>query len=108
MPKIYEYFGLMFLIFTRDEHTPIHVHVKKGNKVSVVEIITDDTNTIIKMVRRKKIAKGASTAKELSEKDLNVAVKFVNIKAEEIVKAWKDIIANKYKGSPMVITRKIV
>ena len=108
MPTIYEYFGLIFLILTRGEHTPIHVHVKNGNKMSVVEIIMDKEEKTILMVRRRRIGNSASAAKELSEKDLSVAVKFVNVKAEEIVRIWREINANKYKGRPLHITRKIV
>ncbi len=108
MPTLYEYFGLIFLIFTRNEHPPIHVHVKSGRKESVVEIILDESTKKVKMVRRRRLGNSASAEKELSEKDLNLAVKFVNVKAEEIVKSWNDIIANKYKGRPTVITRKIV
>ena len=108
MPTVYKYFGLFFLIFTRDEHSPIHVHVKSGNKMSIVEIIIDEKTNKIIMVRRRRIGNSASTANELSEKDLKTAVDFVNIKAEEIVKLWRDILANKYKGSPIIITRKIV
>lgn len=31
MPKIYEYFGLVFLFYSND-HKPVHVHVKNGEK----------------------------------------------------------------------------
>jgi hypothetical protein len=35
MPKIYEYFGLIFLIRT-DDHDPIHVHIQYAGKESKV------------------------------------------------------------------------
>lgn len=108
MPKIYEYFGLMFFIFTRNEHTPIHVHVVKGNKQSVVEIIYDEKNKKVVMVRRKRIGESESKSGHLSEKDVSTAVKFVNVKAEEFVSAWKQIEKGKYKISPVKITRKII
>ena len=33
MPKIYEYFGLIFFFYSND-HLPLHVHVKQGEKES--------------------------------------------------------------------------
>lgn len=107
MATIYKYFGLIFLIFTRDEHDPIHVHVKKEDKMSIIEIYRDVKGNIVG-VSKKKDSKSASRKKELSSKDLSTALKFVNIKAEEFVRAWKEIETNKYNGSPMTITRKIV
>lgn len=60
MPKIYEYFGLIFLIYTRNEHPPIHVHVKKGTKVSVIEIILDKTTKKIKSISPRRVGNSAS------------------------------------------------
>lgn len=107
MPKIYEYFGIVFYLHTRDEHTPIHVHARKGNRMSIIEIVLDGANKKILMVRRKRVAKG-SEVKELKLKELNQAVKFVNIKAEEIVAAWRLVFDGKFKQKPVVITRRIV
>ncbi len=36
MPEIYEYFGLVFYFFS-NEHDPIHVHVKKGDKETIFD-----------------------------------------------------------------------
>lgn len=36
MPKIFEYFGLIFFIYTED-HLPIHVHVKYAEYESKFE-----------------------------------------------------------------------
>ncbi len=38
MPKIYEYFGLVFLFFSND-HEPIHVHVRYGEYENKLEFI---------------------------------------------------------------------
>ena len=38
MPKIYEYFGLVFLFYS-DDHTPIHVHAKHGEYESKLELV---------------------------------------------------------------------
>ena len=44
MPEIYEYFGLVFYFFS-NEHDPIHVHVKKGDRETIFElIIYNDVN----------------------------------------------------------------
>ena len=34
MPEIFEYFGLIFYFYS-NEHDPIHVHVKKGDKETI-------------------------------------------------------------------------
>ncbi len=41
MPKLYEYFGLVILFYSR-EHEPIHVHCKYQGKESKAEIIFED------------------------------------------------------------------
>jgi antitoxin component YwqK of YwqJK toxin-antitoxin module len=41
MPKIYEYFGLIFLFYSND-HLPVHVHVKNGDFESKFEFIYED------------------------------------------------------------------
>ena len=108
MPTIYDYFGLLFLILTRDEHTPIHVHVKRGGKMSIIEISINESTRAVLGVRRRKISKSASTAKELSDKDLSTALKFVTMKANKFVKIWDELLADKYDGRPIKITNKIV
>jgi len=102
MPKIYEYFGLIFLIYV-NEHEPIHVHVQNGKKESVIEIIRNSAGRVLEIRKRK-----ASTGRELTSSKLNVAMKFVNVKAEEIIEAWSLIKKGKFNQKPIVITRKIV
>jgi hypothetical protein len=41
MPKLYEYFGLIFLFYSQ-EHDPIHVHGKFQDKESKAEIIFEN------------------------------------------------------------------
>ncbi len=102
MPKIYEYFGLIFLIYSH-EHEPIHVHVQYGKQESIIEIIRNSAGQVIEVRKRK-----GTSAKDLSSKELKTALKFVNVKAEEIVNAWKLIMKNKYTEKTIKITRKIV
>ena len=51
MPKIYEYLGIVFLIYTND-HEPIHVHAQRGEFENKVELIY--TNGKLTDVRFKK------------------------------------------------------
>jgi hypothetical protein len=41
MPKLYEYFGLVFLFYSQ-EHEPIHIHGKYQDKESKAEIIFEN------------------------------------------------------------------
>lgn len=105
MPKIYNYFGLIFLIITND-HNPIHVHVRSGHRQSIIEIF--DKNGKVVDVKPRKMGKSESRSKMLTDKELNVALKFVNIKAEEFYTAWTLIRDGKFNQKMITITRKIV
>ncbi len=41
MPKIFEYFGFIFLFYS-NEHEPIHVHVMKDGHEAIFEIILEN------------------------------------------------------------------
>ncbi len=41
MPKLYEYFGMVFYFYAT-EHLPIHVHAKFGNYGTIFELIYED------------------------------------------------------------------
>jgi len=81
MPVIYEYFGLVFYFFS-NEHDPIHVHVKKGDKETIFElIIFNDVLTEIKARKRR--------GKEmLSANDEKKTREFITFCADDIVKKW--------------------
>ena len=81
MPEIYEYFGLVFYFFS-NEHDPIHVHVKKGDRETIFElIIYNDVLTEIKTRKRR--------GKEmLSANDENKTKDFIIFYAKDIVKKW--------------------
>ena len=81
MPEIYEYFGLVFYFFS-NEHDPIHVHVKKGDRETIFElIIYNDVLTEIKTRKRR--------GKEmLSANDEKKTKDFIIFYAEDIVKKW--------------------
>ena len=40
MPKIFEYFGFIFLFYS-NEHEPIHVHVNKEGHEAIFEILME-------------------------------------------------------------------
>lgn len=35
MPKLYEYFGLVFLFYS-DDHDPLHLHVQHGEREGII------------------------------------------------------------------------
>lgn len=45
MPKIFEYFGFIFLFYS-NEHEPIHVHVMKDGHEAIFEIIFEMVNLL--------------------------------------------------------------
>jgi len=81
MPEIYEYFGLVFYFYS-NEHDPIHVHVKKGDKETIFDLlIYNDVLTEIKTRKRR--------GKEmLSASDEKKATDFITFYADDIVKKW--------------------
>jgi hypothetical protein len=81
MPEIYEYFGLIFYFYS-NEHDPIHVHVKKGDKETIFElIIFNDVLTEIR-IRKRRGKEMLSATDERKTKD------FILFYADEIVKKW--------------------
>ena len=71
MPKIYEYFGFIFLFYS-NEHEPIHVHVNKDGHEAIYEIIMEN-GKLIHMRRRT-----SNKVPPLSDKDAAIAEAFVN------------------------------
>jgi len=49
MPKIFEYFGIVFYFYS-NEHEPIHVHVTTGDCETIFELIMEDGE--LKEIRR--------------------------------------------------------
>ena len=81
MPEIYEYFGLVFYFYS-NEHDPIHVHVKKGDRETIFDlIIYNGVLTEIKTRKRR--------GKEmLSANDEKKTKDFIIFYADDIVKKW--------------------
>lgn len=99
MPKIYEYFGLVFFFYS-NEHEPIHVHVKRGKNEIVFEIIME--NGVLSEI---KVREGSSIP--LSEKDIATARGFVEKYWKNIVLKWINFFVMKKKIRSTTITKKI-
>lgn len=100
MPKIYEYFGLVFLFYAND-HTPIHVHARSGDFESKLEYVYDNGKLVdiaIKSVKGKK---------KLPENLLKDAIKFAAEKENEIVSKWVDFFAKNKKPNCEKVTKRL-
>lgn len=83
MPKIFEYFGLVFFFYS-NEHEPIHIHVIQGDRQLIYEIMIE--NGKFKSVVRRN-AKGYLP---LSQRDAKIAEDFIRVYALDIVQKWID------------------
>ena len=83
MPKIYEYLGYVFLIYT-DDHPPIHVHVQHGEYQAKVELLFDDGILTVKFRKIRGV-------KLLTTKQQKEVGHFVKEYANEIVEKWTQI-----------------
>ena len=81
MPKIFEYFGFIFLFYS-NEHEPIHVHVMKEGHEAIFEIMLE--NGELAEVRRRT----SNKIPPLSEKDAATAEAFVKKYYKNIVDKW--------------------
>ena len=83
MPKIFEYFGFIFLFYS-NEHEPIHVHVMKDEHEAIFEIILEN-GELVDINRRT-----SNKIPPLSEKDAATAEAFVK-------KYYKNIVDNYFE-----------
>ncbi len=83
MPKLYEYFGLIFLFYS-SEHEPIHVHCKFQDTESKAELIYEN-GKFIEVVIKDVLGK-----KSLSPQNLKKFKKVVEMYREDIVRKWID------------------
>ena len=100
MPKIYEYFGLIFFFFS-NEHEPIHVHVIKGGYQTVFELIIQDGELV---EIRQRIKKGSLP---LSSKDSQEAEEFVRAYYKKIIEKWKNFFLLKKRVRCTSVTKRI-
>lgn len=100
MPKLYEYFGLIFLFYSQ-EHDPIHIHGKFQDKESKAEIIYENgkfKEVIIKEVQGKE---------PLDVQNLKKFKKIVELYRDDIVRKWIDFFVYNIEISSEKITKKI-
>ena len=83
MPKIFEYFGMVFFFYA-NEHDPIHVHIKQGECENKVDLIFN--NGILMDMLFKKVG----GADELPMKKQKEAREFIEVYHMQIVEKWKE------------------
>jgi len=99
MPKLYEYFGLIFLFYSH-EHEPIHVHGKYQEKESKAEIVFEDG-------KFKEILIKEVTGKEpLDIQNLKKFKKIVELYRDDKVRKWIDFFVYNKERLPEKITKK--
>jgi len=100
MPKLYEYFGLVFLFYSQ-EHEPIHIHGKYQEKESKAELIFENgkfKEIIIKEVPGKK---------PLDIQNLKKFKRIIEIYRDDIVRKWIDFFVYNKVITPEKITKKL-
>jgi hypothetical protein len=100
MPKLYEYFGLIFLFYS-NEHEPIHIHGKYQDKESKAEIIFENgkfKNIVIKEVSGKE---------PLDARNLKKFLKVIELYRDDIVRKWIDFFVYNIPVTAENISEKI-
>ena len=100
MPKIFEYFGFIFLFYS-NEHEPIHVHVMKDEHEAIFEIILEN-GELVEIHRRT-----SNKLSPLSEKDAATAEAFVKKYYKNIVDKWVNFFIYKKRIRSTKITKKL-
>ena len=100
MPKIFEYFGFIFLFYS-NEHEPIHVHVNKEGHEVIFEILMEG-GKLTELRRRT-----SNKMPPLSEKDSATAEAFVRKYYRNIVEKWVNFFIYKKKVRSTKITKKL-
>ena len=100
MPKIFEYFGLIFYFYS-NEHEPIHVHVKHGDKESIFELILMN-GELERIDIREKIG-----MEPLSSKDQRIVEEFIRKYNKNIIQKWVKFFVMKQPVKSTNITTKL-
>ena len=100
MPKIFEYFGFIFLFYS-NEHEPIHVHVMKDGYEAIFEIILEN-GELVEIHSR-----ASNKMPPLSEKDAAIAEAFVKKYYKNIVEKWVNFFIYKKRIRSTKITKKL-
>lgn len=100
MPKIYEYFGLVFLFYA-NEHLPIHVHVKYNEFESKFEFVYENGKLI--ELKRMKVKK----ANPLPPAQLKDAEIFIRKYHSQISNKWTEFFVLRKKIKTEKINKRI-
>ena len=100
MPKVFEYFGIIFYFYS-NEHLPIHVHVSYNEYESIFEIFFENGKLKDLQIRK------ASGIEPLPPKQVKEAEKVIQTYAEEIVNRWTDFFVLKKRIKSKKITQKL-
>jgi len=100
MPKLYEYFGLIFLFYSQ-ENEPIHVHGKYQDKKNKAEIIFE--NGKFKEI----IIKDVLGKAPLDTQNLKKFKKVIELYRDDIVRKWIDFFVYNIEFPSEKITKKI-
>ena len=100
MPKLYEYFGLIFLFYS-NEHEPIHIHGRYQGKESKAEIIFE--NGKFKEILINDIPGKAP----LDVQNLKKFKKIITLYRDDIVRKWIDFFVYNIEFPPETITKKL-
>jgi hypothetical protein len=100
MPKLYEYFGLVFLFYSH-EHEPIHVHGRFQGKESKAEIIFE--NGKFKEI----VIKDVPGKEALDAQNLIKFKKVVEVYRDDIVRKWIDFFVYNIAIASETITKKL-
>ena len=100
MPKIFEYFGFIFLFYS-NEHEPIHVHVMKDGHEAIFEIMLENGELV--EIRRRT----SNKIPPLREKDAATAEAFVKKYYKNIVEKWVNFFIYKKRIRSTKITKKL-
>ena len=100
MPKIFEYFGLIFYFYS-NEHEPIHVHVQHGDKESIFELIMMDGELERINIR------GKAGSEPLSGKDQRIVEEFIRKYNKNIIQKWVKFFVMKQTVKSTNITTKL-
>ena len=88
MPKIYKYFGIIFLFYSRN-HEPVHIHGQKSGRESKAELIIENGKVISIKI------KSVTGKLPLTSQDRKKFLTFVEAKADDIKQKWIDFFVNK-------------
>jgi hypothetical protein len=100
MPKIFEYFGFIFLFYS-NEHDPIHVHVIKNGCEVVFELLIQEGKLVELNVRH------SNKMPPLEEKDIAIVEPFVRKYYKNIVEKWVNFFVYKKRVRVTKITKKV-